>query len=172
MDWLTEARWSPYVVGIGIGVLSWITRLVSNNPIGCSTSFARTAGMIERAAQGRRKELRPYFKDVAPVVDWQWMLVVGMVIGAFISAVISGDFKPTMIPSRWELAFGDDAGLRLAVAAFGGVLVGFGARWADGCTSGHGISGTMQLATSGWVSAICFFIGGIAAAQVLFRLVA
>jgi uncharacterized protein len=172
MDWLIEARWSPYIVGIGIGVLSWGTWLVSNKPIGCSTSFARTAGMIEQAVRGRRQDLRPYFKDVAPVVDWQWMLVVGMLIGAFISAVISGDFKLVMIPSRWALAFGDDTGLRLAVAALGGVLIGFGARWADGCTSGHGISGTMQLAISSWVSAICFFIGGIAAAQVIFRLIA
>jgi uncharacterized protein len=172
MEWLTEARWSPYVVGAGIGVLSWLTWLISSKPLGCSTTFARTAGMIEQAVRGRGVSLRPYFKDIAPVVDWQWMLVVGMVIGAFISAVISGDFKPAMIPSRWALAFGDDGGLRLAVALAGGVLMGFGSRWADGCTSGHGISGTMQLAISSWVSAVCFFIGGIVAAQVIFRLIA
>jgi uncharacterized membrane protein YedE/YeeE len=53
----------------------------------------------------------------------------------------------------------------------GGVFLGFGARWAGGCTSGHGISGTMQLAVSSWISAICFFIGGILMAQFLFKVI-
>ena len=172
MTWLTEARWSPYAVGAGIGVLSWLTWLISSKPLGCSTSFARTAGMIERAVRGGRTTLRPYFQDVAPVVDWQWMLVLGMIIGAFVSSMLSGDFELSLVPQRWALAFGGGGGTRLAVAALGGVLMGFGARWADGCTSGHGISGTMQLAISGWVAALCFFIGGIVAAQALFGLIA
>lgn len=172
MDWLTQTYWSPYVVGAGIGVLSWLTWLVSSKPLGCSTTFARTAGMIEQAVRGRGAPLRPYFREVAPEIDWQWMLVVGMVIGAFVSSTLSGDFRLVTVPSRWALVFGEGSGARLAVAALGGVLMGFGARWADGCTSGHGISGTMQLAVSGWVSAIFFFIGGIIAAHVIFRLVA
>ena len=53
-----------------------------------------------------------------------------------------------------------------------GVLLGFGARWAGGCTSGHGISGTMQLAVSSWISAICLFVGGIVMAQLLFAIFA
>jgi len=61
--------------------------------------------------------------------------------------------------------------LRLVVGFAGGILLGFGGRWADGCTSGHGISGTMQLAVSSWISAICFFIGGILMAQLLFKVI-
>jgi hypothetical protein len=41
MDWLSMERWSPYAVGIGIGILSWITFLLSDKPIGCSTAFSR-----------------------------------------------------------------------------------------------------------------------------------
>jgi len=48
MEWLITERWSPYVVGAGIGVLSWLTFLLSDKIIGCSTAFARTAGMIEK----------------------------------------------------------------------------------------------------------------------------
>ena len=51
------------------------------------------------------------------------------------------------------------------------VFLGFGARWAGGCTSGHGIGGTLQLAVSSWISAVCFFIGGILMAQVLFKII-
>ncbi|MGI5819624.1 MAG: hypothetical protein ACOX9R_16185 [Armatimonadota bacterium] len=52
MDALMMERWSPYAVGIGIGVLSWVAFVLSNKPIGCSTAFARTAGMIEMLGGG------------------------------------------------------------------------------------------------------------------------
>ena len=171
MDWLMELRWSPYLVGAGIGVLSWFTWLVSNEPIGCSTSFSRIAGMIERLFRGKKVEQKIYYQEVKPEMDWQMMLVIGIVIGALISSLLAGDFRWQWIPSVWSLNFGDDIVIRLIVALIGGILLGFGARWADGCTSGHGISGTMQLAVSSWISAICFFIGGILVAQLLFKII-
>jgi uncharacterized membrane protein YedE/YeeE len=172
MNWLREVQWSPYAVGIGIGVLSWLTWLISKKPIGCSTSFARSAGMIEKLFPGRKVETKPYYQEVQPVVDWQWMLVLGMIVGAFISSLLSGDFGWQWIPAQWAAAFGTNALLRVVVALLGGVLLGFGSRWAGGCTSGHGISGTMQLAISSWISAICFFVGGIIMAQLLFAIIA
>ena len=84
MDWLTASTWSPYAAGAGIGVLSWLTLLVSGHPIGCSTSFARTAGMIEKLFRGQQVEMKPFYREIPPVVDWQWMLVAGMVFGAFL----------------------------------------------------------------------------------------
>ena len=172
MSWLTETTWSPYVVGIGIGVLSWLTWLISHKPIGCSTSFARSAGMIEKLLRGPKVETRPYYQEVKPAVDWQWMLVFGMVVGALVSSLLSGDFQWQWVPSRWAAAFGTNVPIRLIAALLGGVLLGLGSRWAGGCTSGHGISGTMQLAVSSWISAICFFVGGILMAALLFALVA
>ena len=50
--------------------------------------------------------------------------------------------------------------------------IGFGARWARGCTSGHGLSGTMQLAVSSWLAVACFFIGGTITAMFFFRVFA
>ena len=47
--------------------------------------------------------------------------------------------------------------------------MGFGARWAGGCTSGHGISGMLQLAVSSWLAATSFFVGGIATAMLIFK---
>jgi uncharacterized membrane protein YedE/YeeE len=172
MNWLREVQWSPYAVGIGIGVLSWLTWLISKKPIGCSTSFARAAGMIEKLIRGKQVEDKLYYQEIAPAVDWQGMLVAGMVVGALISSLLSGDFGWQWIPDRWAAAFGTSALLRVFAAFLGGILLGFGARWASGCTSGHGISGTMQLAASSWISAICFFVGGIFMAQILFALIA
>ena len=171
-DWWTELRWSPYVVGAGIGILSWFTWYISGKPIGCSTTFSRAAGAIERLLRGERALGRPYYREVAPGVAWQAMLVVGIVIGAGVSALLSGDFAGRWIPDPWGAVFGSGIGLRAFVAFLGGISLGFGARWADGCTSGHGISGTMQLSVASWVSAIGFFVGGIIVAQLLFRVFA
>ena len=172
MEWFGMERWSPYVVGIGIGILSWLSFLLSDKTIGCSTAFARTSGMIERLFRGNKVMEKPYYKRYAPVVDWQWMLVLGVLIGAFLSAQLSGEFEPRWVPGRWAEAFGTLPLPRLLVAFVGGILMGVGSRWAGGCTSGHGISGTLQLAISSWLAAICFFIGGIATAMLIFRVLA
>ena len=171
MEFLTKIRWSPYAAGIGIGILSWLSFLISKKPIACSTTFAKTSGMIEKLFRGEKVDLKPYYREIRLVVDWQWMLVFGIVIGSMISALLSGDFHWQWVPSVWADAFGGDPVPRVIVALFGGICLGFGARWADGCTSGHGISGTLQLAISSWISAICFFIGGILMAQILFKLI-
>jgi uncharacterized protein len=169
---LTAVQWSPYVVGIGIGILSWASLLICGEALGCSTSYARSAGMIEKAFRGKRVEQKPYYQKVKPIIDWQWMLVLGMVIGAFVAAQLSGNFDLIWVPSRWVAAFGDAVGPRLIAALLGGVCLGFGARWADGCTSGHGISGAMRLGVSSWISAVCFFVGGVATAFLLFHVLA
>lgn len=169
MNFLTEITWSPYVVGIAIGVLSWLSFLILRKPLSCSTSFARTSGMIERLVRGKKVELKPYYQKVKLKIDWQWMFVLGIVLGALLSAVLSGDFKLIWTPSLWVSSFGETPILRVLVAAIGGVFLGFGARWADGCTSGHGISGNLQLAVSSWISSICFFIGGIITAILVYR---
>jgi uncharacterized protein len=171
MEYLTQVRWSPYAVGIGIGILSWLSFLISRKPLACSTSFARTSGMIEKLFSGKKIDLKPYYKKIGLAVDWQWMLVVGIIIGSLISALLSGDFRWQWVPPFWTSAFGGNPLLRVIVALVGGVCIGFGARWAGGCTSGHGISGTLQLAVSSWISALCFFIGGILTAHILFTLI-
>jgi len=169
MNWLKMAQWSPYAVGIGIGILSWLAFLLSDKPIGCSTAFSRTSGMVERLFRGSRVVEKPYYKKFAPTVDWEWMLVVGILVGAFISAQLSGEFRATWIPQMWASSFGTGIGMRWMVALVGGVLIGLGARWAGGCTSGHGISGTLQLAVSSWLAVMGFFIGGIVTAMAIFR---
>ena len=165
----TDVSWSPYAAGIGIGLLSWLSFLISGKPIATSTTFARTGGMIEKMITGEKATQRPYFKKIKLRINWQWMLVIGVVIGSFLSSVLSGDFQiGVWVPTLWASAFGDSEILRVLVAALGGIILGFGARFAGGCTSGHGISGTLQLAVSSWVSAIFFFIGGIITAHILY----
>jgi uncharacterized protein len=169
----TDTYWSPIAVGTGIGILSWLSFLISGKPIATSTSFAQTGGMIENLITGGKAEQRPYYKKINPSINGQWMLVLGVVIGSFLSALISGDLQANAwVPPLWASAFGDSAVLRVLVALAGGIILGFGARFAGGCTSGHGISGTLQLAVSSWISAIFFFIGGIITAHIIYHVIA
>lgn len=169
----TDIRWSPYAAGIGIGILSWLSFLISGKPIATSTTFARAGGMIENLVTGGKADQRPYYKKIKLLINWQWMLVLGVVLGSFLSALISGDLQfGVWVPSLWASAFGDSALLRVFVALAGGIILGFGARFAGGCTSGHGISGTLQLAVSSWISAISFFVGGIITAHFIYLVIA
>ena len=168
MDFLTTQTWSPYVVGVIIGLLNCIAIIVSDKFIGCSTAFSRSSGMLEKLVRGKSVTDKPYYKKFVPEIDWEWMLVAGIAVGAFASAWLSGSLQEIWVPDLWVKTFGSGAVLRFAAAFAGGILVGLGARWAGGCTSGHGISGTMQLAASSWVAALCFFAGGIATAMILY----
>ncbi|MGK2944850.1 MAG: YeeE/YedE thiosulfate transporter family protein [Desulfuromonadales bacterium] len=165
---LSMKAWSPYVAGAGIGILSWFAFLLSDHPLGVSTAFAKTSGMIEKAFRGERTLQREYYQRFVPAIDWEWMLVTGLFIGAFLSAGLSGDFMLTFTPEVWVARFGDGILWRLCVAFLGGMLIGLGARWANGCTSGHALSGTMQLVASSWVAAVGIFTGGVVTALLIF----
>ena len=161
--------WSPYVVGAGIGVLSWLTFYFSDKPIGASSFYAQVAGFIGKLFAKRRTESLAYFKDKPPRVGWEFVFVLSIIAGGALAAITGGEFVSQWLPPMWIDRFGDSLALRAAVAFAGGCLMAFGARLAGGCTSGHGISGTMQLSVASWIAVICFFLGGIPVAMMLFK---
>ena len=162
--------WSPYLVGAGIGVLSWLTFYFSDKPIGASSFYAQVAGFLgKRVAPAHTRSL-PYFKDHPPRVGWGFVFVISIVFGGAIAALTGGEFASEWLPAMWVARFGDSIALRVVVAFAGGFLMAVGARLAGGCTSGHGISGTLQLNVASWIAVICFFIAGIAVAMPLFNL--
>jgi uncharacterized membrane protein YedE/YeeE len=161
--------WSPYLVGALLGILSWLTFYFSDKPLGASSFYATLAGMIGKLFAKKHTDSLAYYKSNPPVPDWEFALVIATVGGAFIAAFSGGEITNQWLPPMWEARFGEGTlGLRAVVALFGGVLMAFGARLAGGCTSGHGISGTLQLNVGSWIAVICFFLGGIAVAMPLF----
>ena len=146
-------------------MLSWFAFATANKPIGITTSFEYTAALTEQAAAPRLAQ--PYLDAKAkdgksPKIDWEWMLVIGVFAGAWLSAKLGQDRTEESVPPFWEWRFGPSATKRLASAFFGGALMMFGARLAQGCTSGHGISGALQLAVSSWIFLFMLFISGTA----------
>jgi len=171
LDFITQATWSPYVAGAGIGILVCLAFLLSNRPIGCSSGFVKAGGMIEKSIRPKHTEKKEYYYEVVPEIDWAFMLIPGIVIGAFISSMLSGQFQLVIVPATWSATFGNTPVIRIIVAITGGALLGFGARWAGGCTSGHGISGSIQLSLASMITAVCFFAGGIGMAMFLFYVI-
>ena len=161
--------WSPYLVGALLGVLSWLTFYFSDKSIGASSFYATLAGMIGKLVAKKHTESLAYYKNNPPAVNWEFAFVIAAVGGAFLAALSGGENSGQWLPPMWETRFGEGTvELRAAVAIFGGILMAFGARLAGGCTSGHGISGTLQLSVGSWIAVGCFFIGGIAVAMLLF----
>ena len=161
--------WSPYLVGALLGVLSWLTFYFSDKPIGASSFYATVAGMLGKVFARRHTENLAYYQSKPPAVNWEFAFVLATVAGAFLAALTGGEITREWLPPMWEARFGEGSvGLRAIVAMLGGILMAFGARLADGCTSGHGISGALQLSVGSWIAVVCFFVGGIAVAFPLF----
>ena len=96
-------------------------------------------------------------------------LVAGIAIGALLSVKLSGARRQSISPI-WQRALGSASpARRYTVAFFGGFIMLFGARIADGCTSGHGLSGMAQLAVGSTVAVAAMFVGGIATATLVLR---
>ncbi len=165
--------WNPYLAGALSGLLAVASVFFTGKYFGASTSFVRGAGMLERLVSPERVAANSYFsKYLQPGVsgfDWQWMFVVGILVGALIAALSSGSFRLQTIPDMWQRRFGKASGFRRGLTAFiGGAILMVGARMAGGCPSGHGLSGVMQLAVSGFLALVCFFAGGMLVARLLY----
>lgn len=172
MNALRMKAWSPYVVGVGIGILSWFAFATVDKPIGITTAFEYSAALTGKAAAP--EVVQPYLEakqeeGKAPKIDWEWMLVLGVFIGAYVSSKLSGDRAPEeKVPPLWRWRFGDSPGKRYAGAFLGGLIMMLGARIAQGCTSGHAISGVLQLALSSWIFTPVMGVAGMITAFLLY----
>lgn len=168
---MKNPRWNPYLVGALIGVLSILTFSIVDKPIGMSTGIAQASGACALPFVGADGVAANTYwaKKAVPKWDYGSLFVVGSFLGALLSALVSGNFKITKVPEVWRERFGPSVPKRMVAAFLGGIVILYGARLADGCTSGHGISGSLQLAVSSWTFFLVMFASGIATAFVLFR---
>ena len=175
MDLLRQSRWSPYFVGALIGVLSWITFATMGKALGTSTTMVRTVGVLERAVAPEHADETAYLvkyigttSKPKPWFEWQFALVLMLPVGAWFAARQGGSRFVERMPELWRQRFGDSRAKRYLGAFAGGAVMLYGARMAGGCTSGHGISGGLQLALSSWIFIGALLAGGIATAFSLY----
>jgi uncharacterized membrane protein YedE/YeeE len=169
-----QKPWPWHTSGLVISAIM-LFLILSGKSFGFSSNF-RTAC----AALGFGKKI-PFFDFDWKAQRWNLLFALGAVIGGWISAqfltadaapILSEgaladltklglsaptDFQPTEIFS-FEFLF---TAKGVIVLVIGGFLVGFGTRWAGGCTSGHAISGLSDLQWPSLLAVIGFFIGGL-----------
>lgn len=141
--------------GIALAILNTIILLkaTSNRPIGASTTFPYLADLLTGTTQN------DYFNQIKPHGTWEAIFLLGAFIAGLSISLIKKEFKLNLIYSNWEKYKGTSTMKRVFWALVGGFLLIFGARMAGGCTSGHILSGGMQLAISSLVFAVCTFAG-------------
>lgn len=166
---LLAPRWSPYLVGVLIGVLSWVAFGLLNKPLGISTAVSEASGACLIPVVGSESIFsNAYWAKNKPAWNYGMLFLVGTFLGAGVSALTSRSFRVETVPSVWAERFGPSAGKRMLGAFVGGILILYGARMAGGCTSGHGISGSLQLALSSWTFFLTMFAAGIVTALLMF----
>ncbi|WP_374304599.1 YeeE/YedE thiosulfate transporter family protein [Ferrovibrio sp.] len=167
---LREKAWSPYAAGILIGLLQIPAFLLINTALGASSSYVTVAGHIAGFVDPAVAQIDYFAKHLAGAKNWwQVALVIGVALGAALSARLSGAQRPAM-SFVWSRGLGiSSLSGRLPLAFVAGFIMLFGARIADGCTSGHGLSGIAQLAIGSFIAVAAMFAGGIATALFLRR---
>ncbi len=158
--------WSPYAVGAGIGLLSWYAFATVDRGLGITSAFEHVAASVLRPILG--DAWSGYFAEARPRIGWEVALVVGVALGALVASFLGQDRQHPAVPLRFRLQFGDEPRLRAVVAFFGGAIMMIGARLAQGCTTGHGMTGVMQLAVSSLVFVGLAFPTAIVTARTMY----
>jgi len=169
-----DGAWNPYLVGVLIGILAIVSAYATTqvigktNYLGASTTFVRAAAFLEQTVAADYVSANEYFTKTKIRVDWQFMLLIGVFLGSLLSSLIGKSFKMEKVPPLWKEYFGASSGKRAIVAFLGGIVAMIGARMADGCPNGHGLSGIMQLSMSSFVAMIMFFGVAVIVARLIY----
>lgn len=173
MGFLTQP-WPWYIGGPMIGLMVPALLIIGNKPLGISSSLR---DICAACAPANIDFLHYDWKQRS----WNLFFVAGILLGGIIAGVIFANPNPVAISSEtvqvlhemgvqtksgqlptdlfnWQTLFSLKGFLLMVV---GGFMVGFGTRYAGGCTSGHGIMGLSTLQGSSLVAVMAFFVGGI-----------
>lgn len=141
--------------GIALAILNVFVFSTSifNRPIGASTSYPYLADWLTGFTNN------DYFSKIQKPGHWELIFLAGAFLAGLIFSLIKKEFKITLIHNNWKKYKGSSDIKRVVWAFIGGFILIFGARMAGGCTSGHILSGGMQLAISSLVFAVFVFTG-------------
>ena len=168
---ILKEPWPWYVSGPLVGLIVPILLLSSNKQFGLSSVF-------RHICTSTKLSKKAYFQYDLKKEYWNFLFVLGVIISGILAFQILGISAGELSESaqqyhqsknieitgyfplelyQWDTLF-SVFGLVLAA---GGVFIGFGTRYANGCTSGHAIMGLSTLSLGSLIAVIGFFIGGV-----------
>lgn len=169
MPRVSDKAWSPYLAGALIGMLQIPAFLFLGTALGASSSFVTVGATLAEFFDPGIRAIQYAAKHLDGAKNWwQVALVVGVALGAFASSRLSGAVRRGVAPV-WKRATGLGPVGRFAMAFAAGFVMLLGARIADGCTSGHGLSGMAQLSLGSFAAVVAMFAGGILTATLFLR---
>lgn len=153
----SKVYFNPYFGGVMLGLVLLATFYITGRGLGATGAAKSTVvATVDRVAPEHTKESAYYSKfisdDLHPMNSWMVFEVIGVLAGAFLSGILSGRLKfktehsPKITTRR-----------RLIFAGVGGLLFGFGAQVARGCTSGAALSGAAVLSLGGFITMMAIF---------------
>ena len=162
---LQHHGWRWLHAAVGLALLNVLLSLpsVAGHPMGASTAFP-FVGMFLTGLGAES-----YWHKIAVSGAWELWFLTGAFLAGFVFALLQRTFRITSVPELWVRYFGSHPGKRFFWAFVGGFLLLFGARMAGGCTSGHIISGGMQLAVSSLLFAIVVFAAFLTTGRYFYR---
>jgi uncharacterized protein len=179
IEWVKQP-WPWYVAGPLIGLMVPALLILGNRSFGISSSLRHVCAACLPADI-------PFFKYDWKKESWNLLFVAGILIGGIITAMFLIGNEPVEVSEALKAELNgygitDYSGLvpvelfnwpalattrGFIMMVLGGFLVGFGTRYAGGCTSGHAIMGLSNLQWPSLVATICFMIGGFVMANLI-----
>ena len=183
LDWISQP-WHWSVAGVAIAAILFLMTWMGRS-FGVSTAFSNFCTMA-----GAGKKI-PFFDINLKEEDWRMAFVAGSILGGFIGAHLLASPEAVAISAETITHLKEDLGIGypqgngflptevfnytnpkgIILTIIGGFLVGFGARYGRGCTSGHAISGLSHLQLPSLLTVIGFFIGGLLMTWVIMPLI-
>jgi len=155
--------WNPYVAGVALGLVVLATYVTMGHGLGAaSASFRLGVATVNAVGPGHVQAVPSLASTVGTrgaLDNWIVFEVLGMVVGGALGAWSGGRLAREVVRGP---TFG--SGRRIALAIAGGLLMGFAARLARGCTSGQALSGGALMSIGAWAFMLSVFAGGYGAA--------
>lgn len=179
-----QQPWPWWFAGPLIGLMVPVLLLFDNKQFGISSTLRDFCAFVRPGSY-------EYFQYNLKDQVWRNVLVLGVLIGGFISVWITPDpiyvdISSKTIEDLRQLGLSDFSGFvpnevfswgtifsiqGIVFIILGGFLIGFGTRWADGCTAGHAITGLSLFSPASLIAVVGFFIGGLIATHFIFPLI-
>lgn len=163
--------WNPYVAGVGLGLVLLAAYVLMGRGLGASGAISSVAAMTVETVSPEHAANNAFYKGYlengygSPLKSWLVFEVLGVLLGGFLSAALA-----KRLTKKISKGPRISVQTRLWFAMAGGVLMGVGAKFARGCTSGQGLSGGAVLNVGSWVFMLAVFAAAYALAYSVRRL--
>lgn len=145
-------RPSWILAGLALGLIVIALQWLANLPLGVTGAVG---GLTEWL---RQPKSRP---------GWRVFFFFGIIAGAFVFQVLTAGFDPHLSHGAFDYRFSDEIAVKAPVLMAAGLLIGFGARWAGGCTSGNGICGVSRMSRTSLLATLTFTLTAMAVIQLI-----